>query len=130
MRASVVSEFLACIDQYTTPTERFHLNKLKFYDSLVDLYKHLRSMAKKRAKKENLRQPDRIIFDATNYKWLSVGLGCIILGFTAMRIENEIRGVISLYVAPIVIVAGFAIVAYSILAKSGSDANAKPSENQ
>jgi hypothetical protein len=86
-------------------------------------------MAKKRAKKEIQRQPDRIIFDATNYKWLSVGIGCIILGFSAMRIENEIRGVISLYLAPVIIVAGFAIVAYSILAKSGADVHPNPREN-
>ena len=68
-----------------------------------------------------------MIFGPKNYTWLTVGVMCIVFGFTAMRIENEIRGIISLYIAPIVIVAGFGIVAWSILVKQDKAGNAEPS---
>lgn len=57
------------------------------------------------------------VFDQRNYMWLLIGVLCIAFGFTAMRIENEIRGFVSLYIAPVVILAGFAIVAWAILLK-------------
>ncbi len=68
-----------------------------------------------------------MVFGPRNYTWLTVGVLCIVVGFTAMRIENEIRGVISLYIAPVVIVAGFGIVAWSILLKQVKAGNTEPS---
>ncbi len=85
-------------------------------------------MAKsRRSTRENKKSTNEMIFGPRNYTWLTVGVLCIVFGFTAMRIENEIRGVISLYIAPIVIVAGFGIVAWSILLKQAKSGNAEPS---
>jgi hypothetical protein len=67
-----------------------------------------------------------MIFGPRNYTWLTVGVLCIVAGFTAMRIENEIRGIVSLYISPVVIVAGFAIVAWSILLKQENTVKSEP----
>jgi hypothetical protein len=85
-------------------------------------------MAKsRRATRENPKSYNRMIFGPKNYTWLTVGVSCIVIGFTAMRIENEIKGIISLYISPIVIVAGFALVAWSIILKQDSTAKTETS---
>lgn len=56
-----------------------------------------------------------MIFSAWNYKILSLGLLLVIIGFTAMYLENEVYGFISLYVSPIVIMAGYVTVIFAIL---------------
>jgi hypothetical protein len=87
-------------------------------------------MAKsRRSARESAKTNNDMVFGPKNYTWLTVGVLCIVFGFTAMRIENEIRGVISLYIAPVVIVAGFAIVAWSILLKQGDAVNAGSSSS-
>jgi len=75
-------------------------------------------MAKSRRNRDSATVQSPMIFGQRNYMWLTIGVLCIIFGFTAMRMENEIRGIISLYISPIVILAGFGIVAWSILLKS------------
>lgn len=62
-------------------------------------------------------------FQALNYKILGVGVLLIVIGFTIMRLENEVYGFISLYVSPVIIMAGYITVAVSIL-KRPSDAAA------
>lgn len=56
-----------------------------------------------------------MLFTSLNYKIMGVGIFLIVIGFTAMRLENEVYGFISLYISPIVILAGYVIVGYSIL---------------
>jgi hypothetical protein len=56
-----------------------------------------------------------MIFDAWNYKVLALGLFLVIVGFSAMYLENEVEGFISLYVSPIVIMSGYAAVIVAIL---------------
>jgi hypothetical protein len=84
-------------------------------------------MAKsRRASRESTKSNNDMIFGPRNYTWLTVGVLCIVAGFTAMRIENEIRGIVSLYISPVVIVAGFAIVAWSILLKQENTVKSEP----
>lgn len=72
-------------------------------------------MAKaKKSAKPNTSTNTSMTFGRRNYTWLTVAVLAIIVGFTAMRIENEIRGFISLYVAPIVILAGFSLIVWAI----------------
>ena len=59
-----------------------------------------------------------MIFDSWNYKVLAVSLLLVIAGFTAMNIENEVYGFISLYISPIVIMAGYVGVIVAILKHS------------
>jgi amino acid permease len=56
-----------------------------------------------------------MLFSALNYKLLGLGLLLIIVGFSAMRIENEVRGFVSLYISPPLVMAGYVTVAYAIL---------------
>jgi len=68
-------------------------------------------MAAKRRRKE--KKP--MVFSALNYKILGAGVLLVIIGFTIMRLENEVYGFISLYIAPVVIMAGYITVVFAIL---------------
>jgi len=68
---------------------------------------------KTRRRKTEYSKP--MLFTGMNYKLMGLGLILVIIGFAAMRIENEVYGVVSLYFSPIVILTGYAVVGYSIL---------------
>jgi len=68
-----------------------------------------------------------MIFEAWNYKVLAIGLFLVIAGFSAMYIENEVEGIISLYVSPIVIMAGYITVIVAILKH---DHNSSPASGE
>lgn len=68
---------------------------------------------KSRKKRQNHSKP--MLFTGLNYKLMGLGLILVFVGFAAMRLENEVYGIISLYFSPIVILAGYAVVGYSIL---------------
>ncbi len=73
--------------------------------------------------KRNKRSQKPMAFQALNYKILGVGVLLIVIGFTIMRLENEVYGFISLYIAPVVIMAGYIVVAVSILKRPVSATN-------
>lgn len=70
------------------------------------------SQKKSRRKKKDTKP---MLFSALNYKLLGLGVLMVIIGFTAMRIENEVYGFISLYISPVIILGGYIMVIYSIL---------------
>jgi hypothetical protein len=55
------------------------------------------------------------VFARTNYMILLASVGLIVLGFTIMRVENEVDGFLSLYVSPLLIVGGYVGVLAAIL---------------
>lgn len=59
-----------------------------------------------------------MIFSTLNYRWMVAGCLLVIIGFTIMYLENEVYGFISLYVSPVVIMAGYASVLVAILKKA------------
>ncbi len=63
--------------------------------------------------RKNSKKP--MIFDVWNYKVMILGLFLVVIGFTAMYLENEVEGFISLYVSPIVIMGGYLTVVLAIL---------------
>jgi len=71
--------------------------------------------AKKKQSKTASREAEPMLFSALNYKILSVGLLLVVVGFTAMYLENKVEGVISLYISPVAIMAGYAVVLYAIM---------------
>jgi hypothetical protein len=71
-------------------------------------------MSAKKRKKEELKP---MLFTPLNYKLIGLGLLFLVIGFTAMRLENEVQGFISLYISPVVIMAGYVTVLYAILKK-------------
>lgn len=82
-------------------------------------------MARKKRKRGSNVQP--MIFDRWNYKVLAVGLLLVIAGFTAMYWENEVEGFISLFISPLVIMAGYITVIIAIL-KHSSSSNTHPDQ--
>lgn len=56
-----------------------------------------------------------MIFSSWNYKVLALGLLLVIVGFSAMYMENEVEGIISLYLSPVVIMVGYLTVIVAIL---------------
>ena len=68
--------------------------------------------------KRNKIEQSSMIFNALNYKLLALGLLLVIAGFTAMYIENEVSGFISLFISPIVIMAGYVTVIFAIMKRT------------
>jgi len=77
--------------------------------------------AKRRRKKD--KKP--LVFSALNYKIMGAGVLLVIIGFTIMRLENEVYGFISLYIAPVLIMAGYITVVFAILKRPYTASNGK-----
>lgn len=60
-----------------------------------------------------------MLFSAWNYKILGIGLLLVIVGFTAMYLENEVNGFISLFISPLLIMAGYITVIFAIMKPDG-----------
>lgn len=56
-----------------------------------------------------------MIFTRQNYILLLLGVVAIVIGYATMRLENEVDGFISLYVAPLLILGGYLEIIYAIL---------------
>ncbi len=56
-----------------------------------------------------------MFFSAFNYKLLGIAVLFIVGGFAAMYMENKVNGFISLYVSPIVVMAGYVLVIFAIM---------------
>src|SRR5690625_4721568 len=55
------------------------------------------------------------LFKPGKQKQKEMGVLLVIVGFTIMRIENEVYGFISLYISPVIILAGYGIAGYAIV---------------
>jgi len=55
-----------------------------------------------------------MVFSRANYLLLLLGLLIIVIGYVVMRMENEVDGFISLYIAPILILGGYLEIMYAI----------------
>jgi uncharacterized membrane protein HdeD (DUF308 family) len=55
------------------------------------------------------------VFETWNYVLLFIGVALISVGFAAMYIESVYLGPISLYVAPVLIVGGYAEIIYALM---------------
>ena len=74
------------------------------------------------------RRGTRMVFRRKNYVLLLLGVAMVVLGYAMMRIENEVDGFISLYVAPLIILGGYLEIIWAILARSsGKDEAPKKS---
>ena len=69
-------------------------------------------MSAKRTKQKDTKP---MLFSALNYKLMGLGVLLVIVGFTIMRLENEVYGFVSLYISPVLLLAGYIMVIYSIL---------------
>ncbi len=69
-----------------------------------------------------------MFFSGFNYRLIGIAILLIVGGFTAMLMENEVKGFISLYVSPIVIMAGYVIVIFAIMKHDRVEPNADSEE--
>ena len=66
-----------------------------------------------------------MVFGRRNYVLIVAGMLAVVIGFTMMRLENEIDGFISLYVAPLIIMAGYLQVLDGIMVKPEREVQAE-----
>lgn len=69
-------------------------------------------MSRSRRSRRNEPAP---VFDRRNYILTGIGLLLVVVGFALMRIENEAQGLLSLYVAPLLVLGGYLEIVYAIL---------------
>jgi hypothetical protein len=65
-----------------------------------------------------------LVFESTNYLWIAGSALLITVGFIAMYLDGQFLGAVSLTVAPILIVAGYAALVYGILQRPGDSPRA------
>lgn len=83
------------------------------------------------ARRNRKKETKPMLFSPLNYKLMGFGVLLVAAGFTVMKLENEVYGFFSLYVSPVVILAGYITVIYAILKRDhkleDSDTSANPS---
>ena len=67
--------------------------------------------------KEGGHTPVKFIFDKSNYQWFIIAIAVVALGFILMSGTTDIYSTTKIVVAPVVVLAGFAIGFYAILKK-------------
>ncbi len=85
--------------------------KLCKYHTMAAVKKVQKGRERRRRKS---RKPSPMVFTQKDYILIVVGIVVVIIGYTIMRIENEVDGFISLNVAPILILGGYLEVMYAI----------------
>ena len=79
--------------------------------------KHRRHRRKQTgAKNRPVRRKREMILSVHNYTLMAIGVVAIVVGYALMRLDNEVDGFMSLYVAPIIILGGYLEFIYAILA--------------
>jgi uncharacterized membrane protein HdeD (DUF308 family) len=69
-----------------------------------------------KARSQSLRRPARrMVFERRNYVLLLIGIALVVIGYTVMRLDNQVDGFVSLYVAPLLLLAGYLEIIYAIL---------------
>lgn len=74
-----------------------------------------RSGRRRTPRARDQRRNTKMVFGRRNYTLIIVGVLAVVIGFVMMRVENKVDGMISLYVAPIIILAGYVQVLYGIM---------------
>jgi len=77
-------------------------------------------MSTKNIRRSGLKRKgaETMLFGKENYLLMTIGFVLLVTGFLIMRIENEINGFFSLFIAPWIIFAGFVTFGLGILKKN------------
>jgi uncharacterized membrane protein HdeD (DUF308 family) len=62
-----------------------------------------------------------MVFERRNYILLLSGLAVIVLGYVIMRLDNQVDGFISLYIAPLLLLGGYLEIIYAIMYRPKKD---------
>ncbi|MEQ9105621.1 MAG: DUF3098 domain-containing protein [Rhodothermales bacterium] len=73
------------------------------------------SSARRSRRSQGKRTRGVMVFTRQNYVLLLLGIALIVVGYVVMRMENEVDGFLSLYVAPLLILGGYLEIIYAIL---------------
>lgn len=65
-------------------------------------------------------QKSSLVFRSINYKLLVIGILLVTAGFATMYIEDSVRGIVPMYISPILILAGYVVVVFSIIKRGES----------
>lgn len=65
-----------------------------------------------------------MVFGRKNYVLLMAGVAAIVVGFVMMRIDNQVDGFVSLYVAPLIILGGYVEIIWAILISPDEESKA------
>lgn len=60
-------------------------------------------------------------FERRNYLLMVLGLVLVAAGYIIMRAENEMDGFLSLYVSPLLLIAGYLEIVYAIIWRPRAD---------
>ena len=63
------------------------------------------------------RRSVRMVFRRKNYLLLLIGVAAVVLGYAMMRIDNQVEGFVSLYIAPLIILGGYLEIIWAILVR-------------
>lgn len=74
-----------------------------------------KTQQKRRPPKKKAATGHVLAFDKGNYVLLVIGLLLVVGGFLAMYLEDKVYGIISLYISPEVIVAGYVVIIFAIM---------------
>lgn len=77
-------------------------------------------MAKTKKTESTTQVKQQFVFTKDNYMWMLIGLAVIILGFVLMYGKEDIYDFRKTTLAPIVVLAGFAIEIFAIMKKPKS----------
>lgn len=86
------------------------------------------SKRSRRSKSNRRSVPAQMVFTRTNYILLLVGVVMIVFGYVIMRLDNQVESLVSLYIAPLIILGGYLEIIYAILWRSKDKTEAKAEE--
>ncbi|WP_036677958.1 DUF3098 domain-containing protein [Daejeonella oryzae] len=69
----------------------------------------------------NESQPEQFVFGKINYRFMLISIAIVVAGFMLMIGESDIYDFRKTILAPIVVLAGFAVGFYAILKKPGKN---------
>jgi hypothetical protein len=71
--------------------------------------------------KEGNSTPIKFIFDKSNYRWFIISIAVVAFGFILMSGTTDIYSTTKIVLAPIVVLAGFALGFFAILKKPSAN---------
>jgi len=74
-----------------------------------------RTGGRRKNQRRGAKNRGAMVFERRNYVLLLLGIALVVVGYVIMRMENEVDGFISLYVAPLMILGGYLEIIYAIL---------------
>lgn len=63
----------------------------------------------------------KMVLEKRNYQLIALGVVAIVIGYGLMAFESDVDGLLSLYVAPLVLMAGYLEIIYALLWRPAPD---------